>query len=519
MNSPRFALNLPDPRLRAGVSWDDWPMWNTGADPLHPGWYGNPYDWTDAQLLGSLGVSADTAMRVSVVNRCISLRANTVGSLYCNLVQQVGDRKERARTHPAQRAVRRKPNAWQTRFNFFRDMQAKHDLHGIALAKIEDVGGGAARTIALNPLDPQRAVVEQTSRGEYRVTYRQKDGTKKTYLQEELLILRDLSLDFYTGMARSALAREAIAVSTAAEQFVRRFFVNDAGGRLVLKHPGRFQSEEARKDAFQAIRAEVMGSLNAHKPFLAWGGLEVQELAKAKDTDFIVEPRTFQATDIARFWGCPGILIGLEDKTSSWGTGVWEIKQAFVDFTIKPETINWAESLEMALLTERERENDYTFEFVFGSFLQANPLDQANVFKTYKEIGVYSADEIRTKLNENPRADGGGGTYQENAPGAPPNRGAGGATPAALVAPRVPRAIVADAARRVARATRHGGKEKWMEAAAQIVAPIADAYDLGAGFVGEVQSAVAALVGTDADHEAAILATLEHLTAPIEKAA
>lgn len=504
MSRPEFSLQLADPRMRAGVTWEAWDPWTSNSSALHPGWYADdPADYVGA--FAGMFLGPDTAMRVSVVNRCVNLRANTVAALPCHLLRQDGDRKEKARDHRAYRAVRKRPNTWMTRWQFFRDMQAKLDLHGRAFARLIDDG----RVIMMVPLDPKRVQVEQRRGGELRYQYDNPDTNRKEpLLQHEVLYLRDLSADFVTGQARASLAREAVAVAAAAQEFVKRFFVNDASGRLVFEHPGRFESKEKREEFENWLRSRVQGTHNAHRPLLAYGGMKVQELAKAGDQDFLVDPRTFQAADIARFWGVPGVLIGLEEKTSSWGTGVAEIKQGFVDFTIKPETINWAESLGAALLDDDEQD-EFFFEFEFGALLQANPSEQAAAFKTLKETGAINANEIRARLNMNPRTDPGGEQFQDNAPGSAPNAAAAAAaTPPAggtedTEARLVPVPLVADASERIAGAMRHGGQAKRREQVVRIVAPLVDAFGLPAMVVSAAADRIsrAAVTGSDVTPE------------------
>ena len=50
----------------------------------------------------------------------------------------------------------------------------------------------------------------------------------------------------------------------------------------------------------------------------------------------MLESRAWAVIDIARLFGIPGILIGIEDKTSAWGTGVEVITANFLRATVGP---------------------------------------------------------------------------------------------------------------------------------------------------------------------------------------
>ena len=382
--------------------------------PTDDRWY-QPID-SFASTFAGFPIGPDAAKRVSAVFACVSLIAETVASLPCILYRRLDDdgAKERARDHRLYRTLRFKPNPWMTIIDFLGCGQMHAGLRGNAYNEIKDDG----RTVELHPLHPDLMTVEQLESGRVRYKVRHpKTGEERILLQEQVVHVRDLSSDGFTGQARSVLAREAIAVAAAGEAFVAGFFKNDATGRLVIKHPGRLDSAK-KKELREEFQDNYAGWSKRSKAMLLTHGVDVSELGKQSDSGFIVDPRKFQTSDIARFWRVPGFMIGLEEKTSSWGTGVAEMKQALVTFTMKPWTDRWAQALMQALLTEEEQE-EYFIEFLFADLLRGDLNSQMGSYETGKNIGVWSANDIRKKLNENPRE--GGDEYQDTPAGAVPN--------------------------------------------------------------------------------------------------
>ena len=373
-----------------------------------------------ASTFAGFPIGPDTAKRVSAVFACVSLIAETIASLPCILYRRLDEdgAKERARNHRLYRTLRFQPNPWMTTMDFFGCAQMHAGLRGNAYSEIKDDG----RTIELHPLHPDLVTVEQLESGRVRYEVRHpKTGQARTLLQDRVVHVRDLSSDGFTGQARSALAREAIGVAAAGEAFVAKFFKNDATGRLIIKHPTHLdpkKKEELRKE----FKDNYAGWANRSKMMLLTHGVDAVELGKQTDSGFIVDPRKFQTSDIARFWRVPGFMIGLEEKTSSWGTGVAEMKQALVTFTMKPWTDRHAQALMQALLTEEEQE-EFFIEFLFADLLRGDLKSQMESYKTGKDIGVWSPNDIRKKLNENPRE--GGDEYQDTPAGAVPNAAVG----------------------------------------------------------------------------------------------
>lgn len=399
-----------------------------------------------AGTFAGFGMSPDAAMRVSAVFACTSLIAETLASLPCVLYRRLdGGGKARAREHRLYRTLRRRPNGWQNRFDYFSSQQMHLGLRGNAYSRILDDG----QRVELLPMHPDHVTVEQLA--DERLRYKwwnQRTQEFEPWSQSDVLHVRDLSADGIHGQARAVLAREAIAVAAAGEAFVGGFFKNDATGRLLIKHPSALSSEK-RREFREMIQENYAGWQNRSKAMLLTNGVDATELGKQEDSGFIVDPRKFQVADIARFWRVPLFMIGLEEKSTSWGSGVESQKQGFVDFTIKSWADRWAESMGMALLTEEEEE-EYFIEFLFADLVRGDLKTRMESYQIGKQIGMWSPNELRAKENEGPRE--GGDEYQEHAPGAAPNRSAPPSDSDRTAAGPIPVPLLVDAAHRIAAA-------------------------------------------------------------------
>lgn len=481
--------------MRADVTWS----------PLDARWYQE-----SPALAGNFAgipVSPDTAQRVSAVFACNSLIAESLASLPCILYRRRSDGgKERATDHPLYRVVRRRPNDWMTAMDFFGFGQGHVGLRGNVIAEIQEGRDG----IQLIPYHPNRVTIEQLSSGRLRYQVRDpKGGPTRTLLQDEVLHVRDLPMDGFSGVARVALAREAIGVAAAGEAFVGGFFRNDATGRLVLSHPGPGVPDKDKREQFkQEVRTQWSGYKNRGVPMILYGGMTATEVGLPDDSGFIIDPRKFQVADIARFWRVPLFMIGLEEKSTSWGTGIEQQKQGFVDFTLRAWTTRWEQALSRALLSEDEQE-EYFFEFLMADLLRGDLKSRTDALAIQRDRGVISPNEWRVIENMNPRP--GGDAYQEAGAGAAaadPARAAARPMPPAEdteddaedVAARLPtratrmEPLLADAAGRLARAEIE-----------EVVARGAKAQEDGARFA----AWVATYYGADSPTRARIARTLQ----------
>lgn len=429
------------------------------GDPNDPRMWGTVSDLPYArQTYAGFQVTPETALRVSAVFACTSLIAETIASLPCILYKRLPKGgKEKATEHRWYRTLRYRPNSRKTSsVDFFGGGQMNAGLKGLAYAEILDDG----RTGELLPMAPELVVKDTLESG--RVRYRYRDpllgGRERPLLQDQVLEVRDLTMNGVDGLARAALAREAIAVAGAAEGYVGRFFRYDATGRLVLTFPHPL-SPEQRADWRQTMAENQEGWQNRSKAMFLHSGVKAEELGKHDDSGFIVDPRRFQVADIARFWRVPLFMIGLEEKSTTWGTGIEQQKQGFVDFTIKPWTDRWSQALMRDLLSDDEQEH-YVIEFLFDDLVRGDLLARMQAYAIAIINGILSSNEVRAKENLAPRT--GGDQYRENSPGAAPNAD-GGPTPRPSPAPqdddededeearrRVPGPLIADVAVRLA---------------------------------------------------------------------
>src|SRR3990167_4550846 len=217
---------LTAPRARADVTWE----------PTDDRWYEPIGSW--ASTFAGFGLSPTMATRVSAVFACTSIIAETLASMPCTLYSRLAnDAREKARDHRLYGTLHSVANR-VTQIGareFFAGGQFALGLHSQAFAEIQDDG----RLVNLAPWHPDRVRVDTLDSGRRRYRVYNIGGGERVLRQEEMLHVRDLSLDGYTVQARSALAREAISVARAIEAFKGAFFKNDATGRLVLTIPGQ----------------------------------------------------------------------------------------------------------------------------------------------------------------------------------------------------------------------------------------------------------------------------------------
>jgi HK97 family phage portal protein len=139
---------------------------------------------------------------------------------------------------------------------------------------------------------------------------------------------------------RSAIldsCREAVGIVLAVEKYCGRIFSNGGTPRLALSYPAGVKITDEQK---AKIREEwpkyYGGGENAHLPFVVGAGGKIEKISFSASEAQMLEARKFQVIDIARAFGVPPFMIGENEKQSSWGSGIEQMSQGFVRYTLSP---------------------------------------------------------------------------------------------------------------------------------------------------------------------------------------
>jgi len=316
-------------------------------------------------------VNVQTALRNTTILRCVSLISFSIGMLPLHMQRK--DDKSKADDHPLFRVLYRKPNAWQTAFEFRSLMQQRALTDGDAFAMIVRSGN---RVTQLVPLAGDRVTVKQ--RDDWALEYVVTRGSRGpiTLPQSEVFHLRyGLSDDGITGLSLVKQAAEAIGLAQQAEKSAARMFRNGMILGGVLKHPNQLSPE-----AYERLKESMTddsGAENAYKWKILEEGMDaVPNNAPGKEGEGLGQ-RKHQIEEIARGFGVPRPLLGVDD--TSWGSGIDVLGQFFVRYSLNPWFEAWQQAIERSLLTEREAD-EYDFKFNAGALLRGSMIDQAEFF-------------------------------------------------------------------------------------------------------------------------------------------
>lgn len=351
-------------------------------------------------------VTPDIALKVGAVYACVGHLADSIAMLPLVLYQSTGERsKVIARNHPLYPIIRRRPNRWQTPYQF-RQMMAGHMLlRGNAYAQIVSQVRGVDELI---PLHPDRVTPFWGDDGEIYYHYLPERGPSRVFLRSEIHHWRNFGGDLLAAPSPIRLHAETIGLSIAAQEHGARIFSNGAISTGLLRHP-KTLSDAAYNRLREDFAARYTGLANHHKPVLLEEGMEFTKLSLNADEVQMLETRVHQISEICSIWRMNPLLIGHSEKASSWGTGVEQITIGHLTFTLSPHLRAIEQVMEHDLLTDADIERGHYLRYTDNALLRVDLKAKGEYFKAAiggnNNPGWMSRNEVRA-LEDLDSADG-----------------------------------------------------------------------------------------------------------------
>jgi HK97 family phage portal protein len=349
-----------------------------------------------------LAVSPETALQMTAVLACVRVLSETIASLPLVLYHRLERGKERAIDHYLYPILHDQANPEMTSFEF-REVSMSHvATWGNSYAEIELDGAG--RVGALWPLRPDRMSVGRVGTGSqselvYKYQLPQSVGGQPKVLRSyQVLHIRGLSPDGIVGYSLIHLARQAVGLGLALEEFGARYFGNGADPGTVLQHPGTL-SDDAWKHLHESWDESHQGLERSHRFAILEEGMTIDKIGIPPEDSQFIESRKFQLAEVARIFRVPPHLIG--DLTNATFSNIEHQGIEFVVHTIRPWCVRWEQRIHKALLAPEEAKAFYP-EFLVDGLLRGDMAARYASYSVGRNGGWLSANDIRELENQNP---------------------------------------------------------------------------------------------------------------------
>jgi HK97 family phage portal protein len=282
-------------------------------------------------------------------------------------------------------------------------------LWGNGYAQI--IRNGRGEVVALYPLMPDRMNVDRDAQGNIFYEYTRLDGDTRTMgvksavqlAPSAVLHIPGLGFDGLVGYSPIAMAKNAIGVGLACDEYGASFYQNGAQPGGVLEHPGVVKDAKRVRESWNAI---YQGSANAHRVAVLEEGMAYKPISISPEQAQFLETRKFQIDEIARIFRVPPHMVGDLEKSSF--SNIEQQSLEFVKYTLAPWITRWEQAIYRALLSQAEKERFFV-RFNVEGLLRGDYQSRMTGYSIARQNGWMSANDIREleNLDRIPTEDGG----------------------------------------------------------------------------------------------------------------
>lgn len=345
------------------------------------------------------------ALEVAAVMACVRVIAQGVAQVPFGLYQDVSGQRGPAKDNPLHQLLHRRPNRWQTSYEYRETQMIRVLLMGNAYAFVNRVGR-AREVREIVPLDPENVSVKQMDDGdlEYRVTM---GGQQKVFGSDAIWHLRGPSVNGWEGLGAVRQARVAIGLTRALEKGQLDFQRGGARTSGMLSVTQKLSAERFEQLAAWIDKHAPDGTRFA-KPMILDDGATYTPFVMTGVDQQLIENRKMQVEEICRAFGVMPIMVGQSDKAATYASAE-QMFLAHVVHTLSPWYARIEQSAEACLLTDEDRAAGRYVKFNANALMRGAAKDRAEFYAkglgSGGSTGWLTPNDVRRLEDMDPLAD------------------------------------------------------------------------------------------------------------------
>lgn len=376
---------------------------------------GSDFSYLFGRTTSGKNVNEMTALQTTAVYACVRILAEAIASLPIHVYKHTDEGKEQDVNHQLYYLLHDEPNPDMTSFVFRETLMSHLLIWGNAYAQI--IRDGRGQVLALYPLLPDRVSVKRDDKGELYYVYQRSEEDNPNFKDKGNIILKKsevlhvpgLGFDGLIGYSPIAMAKNAVGMTLATEEYGASFFANGANPGGVLEHPGILKDPSKVRESWNQV---YQGTNNSHKVAVLEEGMSYKTIGIPPNEAQFLETRKFQINEIARLYRIPPHMVGDLEKSSF--SNIEQQSLEFVKYTLDPWVVRFEQAFQKALLLPDEKKT-YFIKFNMDGLLRGDYQSRMNGYAIGRQNGWLSTNDIRRLEDMNPLSkEEGGDLYLVN---------------------------------------------------------------------------------------------------------
>lgn len=370
---------------------------------------GQDFSYLFGRTTSGQNVDEFKAMQTTAVYACVRILSEAIASLPIHVYERTDKGKEKRVDHPLYFLLHDEPNPEMSSFVFRETLMSHLLIWGNAYEQI--IRDWSGNVISLYPLLPDKMSVHRDSRGILYYKYQRQTEENPNITetgtvilpQEDVLHVPGLGFDGLIGYSPIALAKNAIGMTLATEEYGASFFRNGANPGGVLEHPGILKDPKRVRDSWNEV---YKGVANAHKVAVLEEGMKYTQIGIPPEEAQFLQTRKFQINEIARLYRIPPHMVGDLEKSSFSNIEIQSLE--FVKYTLDPWVVRFEQSFKRALFLPEEKKTHF-IKFNVDGLLRGDYQSRMNGYAVGRQNGWLSTNDIRELEDLNLLSDEEGG--------------------------------------------------------------------------------------------------------------
>jgi len=349
--------------------------------------------------------SFEDNLKESTYFSCVKIIAESIAKCSLQVKKETEKGEELAKTHYLFDKLKLRPNDYMSTVDCLKAFVAIAKHEGIAGLYINRDNRGLVE--GLYPVKITEitidniGLIKSTKNNKILYKYESVNGETGSCFDEDLIILKDFTLDGIKANATRSILKESLDTSVKSQKYLNTLFSNGLTNKVVVQLTSDIKEEKEIKkiqDKFSRIYS------SNGKIFTVPAGYNISALNLSLADAQYEQLRRLSKEEIASMMGVPLTKLGFV-KENAKSEEQDNLKFLTDTLLIIFEAIE--QEMDYKLLTERERKQGYKIRFNINVLLRTDAETQANVINSYVRNGVYDLDIARdilgiTKLGGEP---------------------------------------------------------------------------------------------------------------------
>ena len=364
----------------------------------------NPDSWLvdifgGGKSAAGVNVNEDRALGVAIAYACVRVICEAIAPLPLHVYRKAGKFREVAAGHPVAPLLAEAPNETMSSFTWLELVMAHTLLWGNHYSVIDERGSG--RIAGLYPLMPWNVLPRLAKSGRLKF-YEVFLSTGKDEIPDELMLhVLGLSYDGISGLPPVRKLRNMYGLAISTESFGSKFFANDARPGVILETPAKMKPE-ASKNLVNSLHEKFRDAEDKWKVLVLEEGVKMHMVQMPLEDAQFLQTRGLQDVHICAAFKVPPHMVAMQEKATSWGTGIEQMDIGFAKHTILP----WCRRIELELKRKLFAGTDYFPKFSLDGLMRGDFKSRNEAFAIQVQNGIRTRNEIR-ELEDLPPVDDG----------------------------------------------------------------------------------------------------------------